>query len=374
MIKALKYRLYPAKVQALVMESGLDLCRELYNGALQERRDAWMMSKKSVGGFDQMAQLPQIKKDRQEFKNVFSQVLQNVIHRADKSFKNFFRRVKAHQVPGYPRFKSQDRYNSFTYPQSGFSVDDGRLKLSKIGEVKIKLHRPIEGRVKNCTIKRESGKWYAVLVVERKTEPSPYSPKQVGIDVGLTHFATLSDGAVIENPHHLKAAQKYLRRVQRSVARKKRGGQRRRKAILILQRAHAHIKNQRSDFHHKESRKLVNEYGLISVEDLNIKGLAAGMLAKSVNDAGWGSFIEKLVYKAENAGRLLVKVNPRGTSQHCTCGARVSKTLKDRVHDCPECGYSAPRDVVSAQLILGLGLSLQALSGDGPVCLRSPQL
>lgn len=367
-ILSFKYRLYPTKSQIEILDRNLSLCRELYNGALQERRDAWKMSKKSVNRFAQQVQLPEIKKTRTEFAAVYSQTLQDVLHRVDKTFKAFFHRVKREEVAGYPRFKNRDRYSSFTYPQTGFFINERTLTLSKIGDIKIKLHRPISGKIKTCTIKREAGKWYAILVAECKSEPLLHSSKQIGVDVGLTHFATLSNGEKIENPRYFRNAQKYLRRVQRSVARKKKGGSGRKKAILILQKVHVHIRNQRSDFHHKESRKLVNEYDLISVEDLNIKGMAAGMLSKSVNDAGWGSFIEKLAYKAENAGRLLVKVNPRGTSQHCTCGARVSKTLKDRWHLCDQCGHSAPRDVVSAQLIQRLGTSLLELTKPAAAC------
>jgi putative transposase len=179
-----------------------------------------------------------------------------------------------------------------------------------------------------------------------------------GIDVGLTAFATLADGTEVANPRYYKRAQAKLRLAQRRVARRKRGGKNRRKAVALLQKAHAKVKNQRTDFQHKVARTLVNTYGLIAVEDLNIKGLASGMLAKSVNDAGWSSFIDKLSYKAAEAGRQVVKVDARGTSQTCLCGAAVRKTLAQRWHQCPDCGLSAARDHVSAQLILRLGLSL----------------
>jgi putative transposase len=207
-------------------------------------------------------------------------------------------------------------------------------------------------------VKREADKWYACFNVECQSKPLPQSTEEIGLDVGLSAFATLSDGTEIENPRHYREAQAKLRRAQRKVARRKRGSHNRQKATLELQRTHAHIRNQRADFHHKVARTMVNRYGLIAVEDLNVKGLASGFLAKSVNDAGWSSFITKLADKAAEAGRVLVKVDPRGTSQTCLCGAHVPKTLKLRWHQCGECGLSAPRDHVSAQLILGLGRSL----------------
>jgi putative transposase len=184
----------------------------------------------------------------------------------------------------------------------------------------------------------------------------------VGIDVGLLSFVTLSDGTTIDNPRCSRKAQAKLRRAQRRVARRQRGSHNRKKAVMLLQKAYAHVRNQRADFHHQTARALVNTYGVIAIEDLNIKGLAGGMLAKPVNDAGWSAFITKLAYKAAEAGRQLVYVNPYGTSQTCLCGAPVPKTLSQRWHQCEACGLSAARDHVSAQLILGLGLSLLGLT------------
>ncbi len=357
--RMLRFRLYPTREQETVLNSQLALCCELYNAALQERRDAWRINRKPISFRAQSGQLPEIKKERPDVGVVYSQVLQDVLRQIDKTFKAFFRRVKTRSgKAGFPRFCSCTHYDSLTYPQSGFTLNS-KLMLSKIGNIKIKLHRSIEGKIKTCTIKRDAGRWYAIFSCEVEPKPLQQSTLAVGIDVGLTHFATLSTGEQINNPRHYKAAQAELHVAQRKVSRRKKGSKRRRKAVQLLQRIHAHIRNQRSDFHHKESRKIVNQFGLIAVEDLNIKGLAAGMLAKSVGDAGWASFISKIAYKAESAGRVLIKVNPRGTSQRCLCGAEVRKTLADRWHDCSACGLSEPRDLVSAKIILGLGLSLQ---------------
>jgi putative transposase len=270
--------------------------------------------------------------------------------------------------PGFPRFKPRARYDSFTYPATGFAIRDGKLTLSKIGKVRIKLHRSIEGKVKTCTVKREAGRWYVCFSVECEEKPLSTSAESVGIDVGLTTFATLSDGTEIDNPRWYKEAQAKLSRAQRRVARRRKGSNGRHKAVQLLARIHAHIRNQRADFHHKASRTLVNNYGLIIVEDLNVKGLAGGMLAKSVSDAGWGMFLDKIAYKAEETGRRFMRVNPNGTSQRCVCGADVPKKLSQRWHECKACGLSVGRDHASALEILRLGLSRQALTWPDAAC------
>jgi putative transposase len=206
--------------------------------------------------------------------------------------------------------------------------------------------------IKTVTIKREAGRWFACFSAEREAKPLPASVESVGIDVGLASFAVLSNGEAIANPRHYRNAEARLRRCQRKVARRKPGSNRRRKAVVLLQRAHVRVRNQRADFAHKESRKIINRFGAIAVEDLNVKGLAGGMLAKSVHDAGWSMFLFFLLYKAASAGRAMKQVDPRGTSQTCVCGAPVAKTLADRWHYCEACGLSAGRDHVSAQVIL----------------------
>ena len=231
-------------------------------------------------------------------------------------------------------------------------LDTGKLRIQGGGHIKVNLHRPLEGVVKTVTVKREAGRWFVCFSIESGAQPLPASDGATGIDVGLNSFAVLADGTEIQNPRHYRNAEAHLRRCQRKVARRKKGGNRRRKAVRLLQRAHVHVGNQRRDFQHKLSRQLVNEYGVIAVEDLNVKGLSAGMLAKSVHDAGWSIFLEMIFYKAESAGRKVIQVDPRGTSQTCVCGQRVPKTLADRWHDCPACGLSAGRDHVSARVIL----------------------
>ena len=365
MRKMMQYRLYPTTAQTLALETQLAEACRLYNAALQERRDAYQRGGLSLTYYDQANQLKDIRTAGDLGLANFS-ASQDVLRRVDKTFKAFFRRVKAGaDKPGYPRFKSRRRFDSYTFPSWGDGcrlTDAGRLYLQGVGHLKVKWHRPLEGTIKTVTVKRQAGKWFVCFSVESISETLPVIDTGVGIDVGLTSFATLSTGETIANPRHARTAQGQLRIAQRRVARRKRGGRNRRKALVVLQKAHAHVQNQRADFHHKTSRTLVDSYGVIAVEDLNITGLASGMLAKSVNDAGWSAFIVKLAYKAAEAGRQLVYVNPHGTSQTCLCGASVPKTLSQRWHQCEACGLSAARDHVSAQLILGLGLSLLGLT------------
>ena len=359
----MKYRLYPTTAQTEALDAQLGEACRLYNAALQERRDAYQCHGLSLTYFDQANQLKDIRTAGDLGLANFS-ASQDVLRRVDKTFQAFFRRVKAGQKAGYPRFKSRRRFDSYTFPSygDGCRLTDAKLYLQGIGHLKVKLHRPVDGAIKTVTVKREAGKWYVCLSVAYATQPLPETEAAIGLDVGLFAFATLSDGRAIENPRYSRKAQASLRLAQRRVARRQRGSHGRKKAVVLLQKAHAYVQNQRADFHHKTARALVDAYGVIAVEDLHIKGLASGMLAKSVNDAGWSAFLSKLAYKAAEAGRTLMHVDPRGTSQTCLCGTPVPKTLSQRWHQCEACGLSAGRDHVSAQLILGLGLSLLGLT------------
>jgi putative transposase len=371
-----RYRLFPTAAQVEVLERQLGICCELYNAALQERRDCYRATGTSIGFAAQSCQLPGIKADCPDVGEVYSQVLQDVLHRVDKTFKAFFGRVRrGEKKVGFPRWRSRRRYDSLTYPQLGFTLEDRHVNVSKIGRLKIKLHRPVAGTVKTLSLKREVGKWYALFSCEVGPSPLPPSAEAVGIDVGLTAFATFSDGSEIANPRHARKAAAAVRRAQRKVARRKKGGNGRRKAVALLQKAHAHVANQRNDFHHKIARALVDRFGLIAVEDLNIKGLAGSMLARSVHDAGWGMFLARLDEKAASAARRVVRVNPNGTSQRCSgCQTTVPKILSQRRHECPTCGLSLSRDANAAREILRLGLSLaeQTWPGTASVSAEAP--
>lgn len=362
--KTFKYRLYPNRSQRERLQRTLDVCRELYNAALQERRDGYRIAKEKLNYYSQANQLSEIKEIRTDLRDVHSQVLQDVLRRVDKAFKAFFQRVRRHQTPGFPRFQGKNRYDSFTYPQAGFSLGS-RLQLSKIGNIKIKLHRELKGEVKTLSIKRENGKWYACFSCVVDSELLPARDNSVGIDVGLESYAVLSNGEEIPNPRWYQRMQAKLRRAQRKVARRiNKRSNRRRKAVALLAKIHRDIFNRRNDFQHKVSHDIIQRFQTIFVEDLNIKGLSRGILSKSVHDASWGSFLNKLAYKAGHAGRQFVQVDPRGTSQRCICGAVNPKKLSDRYHVCLECGLVTTRDHASALEIQRLGLSLQASTAE----------
>jgi putative transposase len=359
-IKSFKFRISkPSKVVQERLETTLYLCRDLYNCALQERKQAFQLNRLSLNYYDQANQLKEIKQTNPEYKDVHSQISQDVLKRVDKAFQNFFRRVKQKkQKAGFPRFKGQNRYNSFTFTQSGFSLLGNKLKLSKIGTVKLKLSREVVGKIKTLTLKNECGKWFAIFTVETVCEPLPKTNKSVGIDIGISSFATLSDGTQIENFKYYESTQKKLRITQRSVARKKKSSNRRRKAVLKLRKIHQKIRNQRNDFQHKISTWLVQNYDVICIEKLNLLGLSKGFLAKQMNDVAIGDFFQKLKYKVEYTGKTLKEVPSAYTSQDCSrCGNRVKKDLSVRVHHCLVCGLILDRDWNAAKNILSAGLA-----------------
>jgi putative transposase len=347
-VKAYKYKMKTNKKFVAKCEQTLDLCRELYNAALQERRDAYKINGLSINYHAQAIQLPEIKKTRQDLTQVHSQVLQDTLRRLDKAFDAFFRRIKKGEKPGYPRFKGKNFFDSFCYPQSGFKLEGDKLHLSKIGSVRIRLSREIEGTIKTCTIKREADGWYVIFAVEENQ--SRFFPKtgdSVGIDVGIENFAALSTGEIIENPEFLREAERELKTAQRCVSRRtNKRSNRRRKAVKILAKKHLKVKRQRADFHHKTSLKLVREFDHVIFEDLNIKGMVKNHhLAKSISDVAWGSFILIHSGKAANAGRSVEKVNPYRTSQDCSdCGARMKLSLAQRTFHCTDCGNKKHRD------------------------------
>ena len=370
MNRVFRYRLNPTKAQEETLLWTLRRCCELYNGALQERRDHYKRfgkTVKSLSAYDQMKELPALKEVREDFEGIHSQVLQTVLKRLDLAFQAFFRRVKAGEKPGYPRFKPSKRYHSFTYPQvqtggAKLILSGKKVRLSGIGDVKVKLHRPLEGVAKQATISLAGdGHWYIAFVCDEvPPKPLPKTGKSVGLDLGISSFAALSDGTFVENPRLFEAAQHKLRLAQRKLAKKKRGSSRRKKAVLHLRKIHVKVQRSRRDFHFKVASKLVTAFDEIAVEDLNVKGLARGFLSKQVSDVGWGQFVEILVAKAESAGRQVYKVNPSGTSQRCSgCQKEVRKGLQVRVHDCPHCGLSIDRDTNASLNVQRLGLSLR---------------
>ena len=358
MRKAFRYRLCPTKAQEAELFNQLRLCRNLYNAGLEERIGAYRKAKVSRNYYDQANLLGEIKEALPEYKGVYSQVLQDVLKRLDKAYQAFFRRVKAGQKAGFPRFQGRDRYDSFTYPQSGFSVaEDGRTAyFSKIGNVRIRLSRPLEDKVKTATIIHDCGEWYVSYICEVEAQTQPRTGQSVGIDVGTTHFLITSDGEFVDNPRHFQNAMKKLRVAQRSVSRKpNKRSNTRRKAVKHVAKLHRKVARQRLDFHHKQARKLVNENDLIAHENLNVGGMGRGNLARSIHDVGWSQFFQILAFKAECAGKRVVAVDPRYTSQRCNVCGHTEKA--NRVNQskfvCRSCRHTANADHNAALNILG---------------------
>lgn len=346
-----KFRIYPNKKQREILHKHIQICRLLYNQQL-ENKIVWYHQKGTNLTYQNLnSMILDLRVLYPEMRQVHSQVLQDVNNRIVKAFDKFFTEPDA----GYPRFKGKNKYNSLTYSQSGFRfISNKHIKVSKIGNLPIILHRVPKGKVKTFTIKKTpTDKWFAVFSCELPDSKVIHPSKQaVGIDVGIENFATLSSGTSILNPHYLVRSEQRLKFFQRKFSKRVKGSVKRNKMRLKVAKLHERVANQRNDFHHKISRFIVNKFIYIAVEDLNIKGMVQNhRLAKHISDAGWNSFISKLGYKAEEAGCQFVKVNPAYTSQRCICGKLVRKTLSDRIHFCT-CGYVEHRDVLASNNVL----------------------
>jgi putative transposase len=363
-LKTFKYRLYPNKQQQRLLEQQLEECRWLYNHLLAERRDVWEQRQESLRYYDQAMSLPGLKVERPTLASVHSQVLQNVAVRIDLAFKAYFRRIKAGEAPGYPRFLGTGRYVSVTFPQVpvGCKLDAGarRVRLHGVGEVQVILHRPIEGTPKTATISRSSaGKWYVCFSCECvESSLLPETGEQVGIDVGLKTFASLSDGQEIANPRFFLAEERALAKVQRRLSKVEKGTPERAERRKVVARVHERTRWRRRDFTHQHSRRIVNAFDLIAVEDLSVNRMTHNhCLTKSIHDVAWSRFASLLSYKAVWAGRKFVAVNPAYTSQDCSqCGHRKTDlNLADRTYTCPCCGVVLDRDHNASLNILRLG-------------------
>jgi putative transposase len=358
-----KYRLKPSTEQEAELEKQLRLCRWTYNALLEHS-----LSERKVGRGTPTHKaltilLPAMKTRTPELNTVFSQVLQNVAKRVRSGFEGYWSRRRAGLKAHLPRFRGEDRYDSLTYPQLGFRLKDGVLCLSKIGDVRIIQHRPVEGVVKTLTVTRSrAGRWYAVFVCEVDAKPILNRLPAVGVDLGLNNLVALSDGTVFEAPRSYRGAEVRLRRVQRSLSRKRRGSRNGEKARLRVASVCEKVAYQRRDYAYKTARMIVNRYVRVFVEDLKICNMMRNRhLSKSIADAGWGVLRDALIYMARLSEGVMAFVDPRGTSQICSgCGGRVEKSLSVRVHRCPECGLVLDRDVNAARNILkrGLGIGL----------------
>lgn len=406
MVRTFEFRLFPTQGQERALEEHRETLRQFYNAALHERRQAYSRAKEqaaasgkkpksTVSLASQEKAVKEIKALCPEYDAIHSHPYQSTLQRVDGAFQRFFARRKEGKAGGFPRFRSFQRFRSFSFKEAGngnklldkdepvqrprgslrqdfpalpdidspdFKLVAGgkRLYLHGIGKVKVKLHRPYEGQVKVVRVLRKQGHWFAQFVCD-DVPPRPLKPtgKTVGIDLGLTTFAALSDENDVPNPRIAERAQPAIAKAQRRVTRRKKGSKRRRKAVVLLSRRHGRVQATRATFHHTVAKELIERYDIVSIEALNIEGLARGMLAKQVQDVGWGQFVQILVNKAERAGREVIRVEAAGTSQECSgCHAEVRKGLHVRVHRCPHCGLVVGRDTNAARNVHGRGTAI----------------
>jgi putative transposase len=354
LVRSFKYKLKPTAAQIRKLETTLVLCQQLYNAALEERIGAYRKAGISLSVYDQQKHLPAIRKTMPEYAGVHSQVQQDVIDRLGKAYDAFFRRVKAGEKPGFPRFQGRNRYNSFKYPQYKQRPGVKHVYLSKIGNVRYHNSRPVNGEIKTCVVKRDAvGDWWVIFTAEVKPQLLPPTGKSVGVDAGLNFILASSDNQVVPAPEYFRKAQKDLRKAQRKLSRRKKGSNGWKKARTAVAKKHRKVARQRADFNHKLARSLVNYYDHIAHENLSIEALSRSMLAKSFGDAALGMLFRLISDKAECAGRTITIVPAPYTSQTCpACQTVKPKARGERTHDCP-CGLNGDRDVVAAMVILG---------------------
>lgn len=367
-IKTFAYRLYPTKLQKRLLEATVETCRRFYNDCLAERKNVYQSEQRTVSKIEQLRKVKVLKDTSPFAKNIHSHILQVVVADLDKAFRAFFRRVKSGEKPGYPRFKGRDRFDSFGLKEygNGFKIHGRRLKVSGIGRIAVRWHREMPSEPSIVRIIRKADGWYACFSCEVEAKPLPATGTAAGIDVGIKSLITDSDGDATDNPKWYQGGQRRLRVLQRSGARKKKGGTNRRKAVGLLQRHHLKVSRQRQDFLNKLANSLIAKNDLVALEDLQILNMVRNRhLSKSILDAGWTYLVQRLHAKAEEAGRVVVQINPSGTSKTCSACDHVFEEMKlsDRWINCPECGLSLDRDRNAAINILKRGL--QSLVGDG---------
>jgi putative transposase len=388
------FRLRPTARQYFALAACVEAHRELYNAALQERRDAWAHSKTSIGYRGQSAQLTEIRATRPDQAVWSFSSQQATLRRLNKAFASFFRRVRTGTSgvkPGYPRFKGAPRFDSVEWPRDGdgarWLAEQRRVYLQGIGQVKVHLHRPAQGRVKTIQIKRQGRRWMLVLSCDDvPTNHLSANGRQVGIDVGVRRFATTSDGQCIDNPRWARAAAARLTAAQQRLQRARHRSKNRERKRETVAARHRKIANQRRDFHHKQARSLVERYDLLAVEDLEVANMlrratpvpdphnpgqylpnnarAKSGLSRSISDAGWSQFISILRAKAEEAGRTCIEVDPRHTSDRCeNCGhAAPENRTTQAVFACKRCSHRSQADEHAARNILRAGLARHAQS------------
>ena len=374
MLSAYKYRLYPSSVQDMRLKRSLHALCELYNTLRAEKIQRYQQHHKSLSRTELRSLALQIRRNNMKLRQIYSQAEQNVADRVAIAFKNYFEgRAR------FPRTKQFKDYRSLTYPQSGFKLENERLSLSKIGKVRIFLHRPLQGTVRRLTIKYAVGEWYTILLTKRTTPPKPQvnhmaNDRVRGGDLGLEKFVTLDNAESVEYPKFLRGAEEKTRYLQRRLARKRKSSKRHRALALQLARLHMHVARQREDWQNKLVNAIFKETDVLVLEKLNVAGMLRNhQLAKAISDSSWSRFALKCMRKADMLGKHVFFIDPYGTSQFChQCLTWVPKTLADREHRCPNCEADLPRDLNSALLIRKLGI-LSCPPSDGGLSPAEPK-
>jgi len=361
-IVSYKYPIFPNKVTQRKLAENLDTCRWLYNRLLQDLNESKEKGIK-LKPYDTQNLIPLLKPENPQLGKVYSKVLQMVNYTLWSNIKGLSASKKRGMKIGHIRFKGYGWYNTLNYNQSGFKLDQdhGLLHLSKIGDMRVKLYRKIEGCIKAIIIKREGKRWFAIIQADQEPQPLPETMEAIGLDVGLTSFVVDSEGNEIENPRCAEQSADKLAKLQKKLAKAVKGSNNRKSIKGKIAKLHKRINCQRDDFLHKLSRMYVNNFDIICIEDLDVKGLKEkghnNGIHRSIHDASWSKFAFMLSYKAQSAGRKLIKVDPRNTTQKCSsCGSIVKKELSNRMHECPYCGFSCNRDYNASMNILISGM------------------
>ena len=363
MMKSFKFRIYPTAIQERKLLNTLELCRQLYNGALDERKSYYKTYGKFFSLYEQERLLPTVRELCPEYKDIYAQLLRDPLRRLDRSFSAFFKRIKSGDKPGYPRYKSSARYNSFTYSQLGFWVEKDRIRLSKIGSIKMRLHRDFDGNIKTCRIQKSfAGKWYVDFSAEICKQPLLKTGKIIGIDLGIKNYIVSSDNQIINKPKTLNKHLERLAKASRRYSKKKSNS-----ARLHRARVYERISNANVDWQHKVTNKIVKDYDIIILEKLNIQKMktdskSGSNIKRSISDASWYRLIQFISYKAEYADKKVVLVDPANTSKMCSrCGnIKENLSLSDRIYECDHCGLKIDRDYNASLNIKTKGLAILA--------------
>ncbi|HEV3351990.1 MAG TPA: transposase [Acidimicrobiales bacterium] len=388
--RSFRFKLSPTARQEAALVGLLGLQCELYNAALEERRGAWRWEQRSVTYMEQCRTLTGVRGLRPEVLAAGVTVCRGTLRRLDRAFAAFYRRCKAGQRPGFPRFRPLSRWNSLQWEdRKGWRIDEAarRLYLQGVGALKVRLHRPLRGTAKAITVRREGRRWWVTIrCVDIPAEPLVATGRQVGLDLGVTVLVATSQGDLLAADRPAERAAARLASAQRALATKQRGSKQRRRAAEHVAEVHRHIRNRRADTLHKLSRRLVDDHDLIVHEALVVSNLvrrpkpkpdpaggyqpngaaAKTVLNRSIHDAGWGQLLAMIAYKAESAGRTVIAVDPRNTSRTCAhCGHVSAGNRRGAVFECQACGHLAHADTNAAVNILRAGRAQRHTAAQG---------